>query len=212
MHASVSAPSATAPAVEQPRRALRARWLAVRDAALVVVAAGLVFQVLHVAEHLIQVVAWLGAPTSPAFLTPWAVEGRDLLATVAGTGAGTGNELLHLVGNVIFLAALVGLAAFDTADDRTGIRARSTARRRATRLAIGWQSVHVAEHVLLTTSAVVTGTAWGASTLFGLVATATPTAIAIRVLAHFLLNAIPTVLTVRALAARSPVASAPAAR
>lgn len=193
-------------------RALRARWLAVRDGAVMIVAAGLVFQGLHVVEHLVQVVAWVAAPTSPAFLTPWAVEGRDLLAGVTGSQAGLGNELLHLVGNVIFLAALAGLAAVDRADDRCGVRPRSPARARLTRLAIGWQCAHVAEHVVLTTTAAVAGGAWGASTVFGLIEASTPVGIATRVLFHFVLNAVPTVLTLRALTARRAILGAPTER
>lgn len=145
-----------------------------RDIALLTLA----FQLFHFIEHVAQLAYWLGNPTKAPFLTPWATAGRDILA-VDGT-AGGGNEILHLVGNLIFLAGIVALALI----------ARYSGRKLTEipylREAMALQGIHVAEHVLLTLSYLTLGSALGFTTLFGAAEGAFGSSL--RVWAHFLLN------------------------
>ena len=79
---------------------------------VVMAAVGLLgFQAFHVLEHGIQIGYWFGHPQAAPFLTPWAVVGRDVLAAPLGRGPARGAELLHLVGNLLFLGGLLLLAA-----------------------------------------------------------------------------------------------------
>lgn len=176
----------------------RRRWSVYRDGAVLAVAGGLVFQALHAVEHLAQLGMWLLHPLAPPYFTPWALAGRDGLAVVAG-GAGAGSELLHLIGNLVFLAALLGLRLVDATDGRLGVRPLSLPRERTVRRATVVQSVHVIEHLVLTFAVMLTGTPVGVSTLFGLLEAGTPGATALRVLFHFTLNAVPTILVARAI-------------
>lgn len=145
--------------------------------AAIVAVGGLGFQVFHLVEHLVQAVVWISSPDQPPFLTPWAIAGRDLLAIAGDTALGI--ELLHLVGNVIFLAGLVAL--------------RVLARHRSSRVrglsgALGVQLVHVVEHVMLTASTALLGMAVGITTAFGALEPG-QTLWTVRVLGHFTLNA-----------------------
>lgn len=165
-----------------------------RRAVLTLVAAvGLGFQVLHVAEHLVQSAVWVGATDQPPFLTPWAAWGADLLA-VAGHGS-LGQELLHLVGNAVFLAGLVALAALARPPGQW------------VRLALVVQGAHLLEHVALSLTTAVWGRAIGATTLLGTLE-AGPALWRLRVLAHLALN---TVATLAAAAAVIQTLSAPSA-
>lgn len=151
-----------------------------------VAAGGLGFQVVHVLEHVAQAGVWMAHPNQPPFLTPWAIAGRDALAV--GGDAALGNELLHLVGNLIFLAGLVALAL---------LARRRQAGGRALRLALVVQSLHVSEHLALTLTAATMGEAVGITTAFGLLDAGGPLW-ALRVNAHFVWNAVATVAAVGA--------------
>lgn len=160
------------------------------DVVLVTLAAGLLLtQTVHVAEHLVQFGYWVTHPTEPPFLTPVATIGRDALAPAARGAAAGGAELLHLLGNGLFLA---GLGLLGAHLDRVG-RPRPSALRGAVLV----QCVHLAEHVLLTMTWYATGTALGVTTLFGSLGGAA--ASSLRVIAHLLLNLAPTTLAVVAL-------------
>ncbi|MGH8945624.1 MAG: DUF6008 family protein [Acidimicrobiia bacterium] len=155
----------------------------VRDVAV----AALVFQIVHFIEHLAQLGYWVLNPVSAPWLTPWAITGRDLLI-VDGTAA-SGNELLHLVGNLIFLGGLLALVTL----------ARSEPRGEEIpylRPALWVQTVHVVEHLLLTGTYLAFGTAIGVTTLFGAASGAFGSGL--RVWAHFLLNLVGTYLAIRA--------------
>lgn len=168
-----------------------------RRAILTLVAvAGLSFQVLHIAEHVVQSAVWVAAPDRPPFLTPWATWGAEALAVTGH--ASLGQELLHLVGNAVFLLGLLALVA----------RVRPSAR--AVRLAVAWQGAHLLEHVALSLTTAVWGRAIGVTTLLGTLE-AGPTLWRLRVLAHLALNTIASIYaavgivhTVRASTTRSP--------
>jgi len=170
---------------------------------LVVAAAGIGFQVVHFVEHLAQLSYWALHPAEAPWLTPWAEAGRDALAV--GGDPATGTELLHLLGNVIFLVGLVALWRYAR---RSGEREGG-----ALRAGLWLQGVHVGEHVLLTGSWALFGRALGFSTLFG--ALSGPALAGFRVWWHFLMNLAVTVLAVVALWAfrerETPVATEPVA-
>jgi len=165
----------------------KGRWIT-RAVGYLAIAA-LVFQVVHFVEHLGQLGYWLGHPAEAPWLTPWAAEGRDALAI--GGETALGNELLHLLGNLIFLAGLIALAALcrragRTADDFPDLRA-----------ALVIQGFHVGEHVALTTTTAIYGNAIGLSTFLGLVSG--PAMTSYRVWFHLLINLIATWYAGRAL-------------
>ena len=159
-------------------------WRIIRDIAV----AALVFQVVHFVEHVAQLGYWMSHPAEAPWLTPWAIAGRDA-PIVDGTPA-SGNELLHLVGNLIFLAGLIALAALVW---RMG---RSSKDIPYLKPALWLQGIHVIEHVLLTGTYLAAGKAIGFTTLFGLAQG--PFGSGLRVWAHFLLNLVGTYFVVRA--------------
>jgi hypothetical protein len=149
---------------------------------LAIVYGAMAFQVVHALEHVLQIGYWIQHPTQPPWLTPWAEVGRDALALATDGQTGTGNELLHLGGNLIFLA---GLVAAVVVARRWSVPAERT---RWLRLALWLQAAHVAEHLVLTTTAIAWGAGHGASTAFGLLTPGTVLAAAVRVWLHLLLN------------------------
>lgn len=148
------------------------------------------FQVIHALEHVLQAGYWLLHPADAPWLTPWAAVGRDALAGLADGHPGSGSELLHLAGNIVFLVGLVALTALQPRSRRIHPR--------WLRAALVLQGLHVGEHVLLTATWLSTGRALGATTLFGLLDGAVMGGV--RVWAHFLLNLIATALAVAAIA------------
>lgn len=152
------------------------------------------FQVLHFAEHLLQVGYWLVHPADPPWLTPWAAAARDGLAWLTDGAAGTGNEVLHLVGNVVFLAGLVCAALAMAPRTLADAGERGPWLRRA----LWVQSLHVAEHLALTATWLAWGRAVGASNLLGLLDPATPVGSGTRVLVHFVINLVATAFALRA--------------
>lgn len=137
---------------------------------------GLAFQAVHFIEHIAQLGYWLARPLETPWLTPWAMAGRDQLAV--GGDAALGNEILHLVGNLIFLA---GLGAIHLYCQRQTLETPP-----ALRVATIIQSLHVAEHIALTATAAMAGKAIGVSTFLGLVDG--PVMTSYRVWFHFLIN------------------------
>lgn len=156
-----------------------------RSTWLLVAAAGIGFQVGHFVEHLAQLGYWAAHPSEAPWLTPWAAAGRDVL-TFGGPPT-TGVEVLHLLGNLIFLVGVVGLWMY--ARGRVGGS-------RPLRAALWLQGFHVGEHVLLTSTWLVTGSALGTSTLFGALDGAALSGY--RVWWHFIVNLAATILALRA--------------
>ncbi|MEC9473275.1 MAG: DUF6008 family protein, partial [Actinomycetota bacterium] len=106
-------------------------------------------------------------------------------------GAGQrGAEFLHLLGNTIFL---VGVLALFVLGRETRIRSRSI------QGAVLFQSLHFLEHILLTATVFVTGSGWGASTMFGRWSGSELSSH--RVWWHFTVNAIATAIALSALVA-----------
>jgi hypothetical protein len=166
------------------RAVRRVRWV---QYAMV---AGLSFQLFHLLEHFLQTGYWFLNPAEAPWLTPWAAAGRDML--VIGDHVSTGNELLHLVGNGIFFAALIAMVAVCRTYQRP------TARYPHLSKAMTAQGIHLAEHVLLTVTVFAFSQPLGASTVFGLASGAWGSSY--RVWFHFLLNFVATYYAAMALA------------
>lgn len=149
----------------------------------------LVFQAVHFVEHLGQVGYWVAHPLETPWLTPWAAEGRDALAI--GGELALGNELLHLVGNLIFLSGVVALVAYCQRRGREMLP--------GLRIALLIQGFHVIEHVALTVTSAIYGKAIGLSTFLGVVSG--PLMTSYRVWFHLLINLAATWYAARALAA-----------
>ncbi|MBM3139555.1 MAG: hypothetical protein FJZ92_04905 [Chloroflexi bacterium] len=155
--------------------------------------AGLLFQVVHFAEHLLQVAYLLGHAGEQAWMTPWGAWTRDRLAEALSSSRMVGMEVLHLLGNAAFLA---GLVALDAHGRVAGTRGRVG---RWLTAALAVQGLHVVEHVALTASVIATGHAAGATTLLGALHGEPGFATWFRVWAHFLLNLVGSAAVVVAL-------------
>jgi len=168
-----------------------------RQSALSKVVVGAVgFQVFHFLEHGLQLGYWFFNTKQKPWLTPWAQTGVDGLAfwcqiwPGSGRAGQRGAELLHLVGNTIFLVGVLALFML----------ARETrTRNRSIQGAVLFQGLHFLEHILLTATVFVTGTSWGASTMFGRWSGSELSSH--RVWWHFTVNAIATAIALSALVA-----------
>jgi len=159
--------------------------------AAVVATLGMLFQIGHFAEHAFQFVVWILGDLSnicgrdTAWMSPWATElvnriGTGLFPTFdAPRRMMLGMEVLHLIGNSIFLAALVALYY--------------CVRSKWARWAIYIETFHLYEHIMLTVSAYYVGKPIGLSTLFGgtSVIGGREFAVGFRVTWHFVMNLLP---------------------
>jgi hypothetical protein len=157
----------------------------------VVAALGLAFQVGHFFEHAAQFVIWLVGDLSgicgrdTPWMSPWVTEmvRRFGLAVFPSADAARrmmlGMEVLHLVGNSIFLTAL-GALYYCT-------------RSKWVRWAFYIESFHLYEHIMLTATALFVGKPIGMSTLFGGVGLVDGKefAVGFRVSWHFAMNLLP---------------------
>jgi hypothetical protein len=146
------------------------------------VIAGGLFQFFHTLEHIIQLIRWALSPYSPPYMSPVAkTAAKQLESTFAEltsiTGIPTiGMELLHLVGNAIFLSGGVVLY-FAPAFKKIKPYAL---------YAFLFEAIHLAEHLSLTYFAASKKSAWGSSTLFNLLSG--PQLTTHRILWHFTMN------------------------
>lgn len=145
----------------------------VRTSVLVATAGGLIFQLGHLLEHTLQMVIWFVHPQRAPWMSPWAHELALALGRIPAADSAEmtsamqrGMEVLHLVGNAIFLIAAAGVFAL--------VRAQAVAKGSQAADATSWaraglvlQLLHTVEHVALTASVLATGRAVGLSTWFG---------------------------------------------
>jgi uncharacterized protein DUF6008 len=152
-----------------------------------VIILGVLGQIGHLQEHVAQAGYWVLHPESAvAWMTPW---GSGLAAgfqVVDPSRATLGMEILHFVGNCIFLAGLVALMVITS-------RARATKARKWAKMGVWMQGIHGLEHLSLMLSVWVGGKAIGLSTWFGLLE-AGPGAVTYRVWWHFIANVIGSVI------------------
>lgn len=151
---------------------------------------GLLFQAGHFIEHITQFGVWLFGPKNAMYMTPWATSLVDWIGTFFDTTRTIGQsrligvEILHLVGNSIFLIAICSYYYFN--------------KTKHVRKAFWWQVFHVFEHILLTTSIFVFGKSLGFSSLFGL-NTSILFSIGFRIIFHFVINLIPSIYILKAI-------------
>ncbi len=155
---------------------------------LITVALGITFQIGHFVEHAVQFGMWLFSNKSVAWMSPWAmwlVHQIGHITVPQATHArqmAVGMELLHLIGNSIFLATLGGMYTISP--------------RRCIRWALYVEGFHLCEHIMLTLSILLLGKAMGLSTLFGYSSMlwGPEGAVGYRVFWHFALNLVPSVM------------------
>ncbi|WP_244231342.1 DUF6008 family protein [Saccharomonospora piscinae] len=141
------------------RRAVRP-WVYHGSAGVIIL--GMLGQLGHVQEHFAQVGYWVAHPNEKAWMTPLGTGLADGFGQVAPDKPSLGMEILHMVGNFIFLAGLVGVVLITR-------RALHTRARRWGVMGTIMQGIHGVEHVVLTLSvALGASQAIGFSTFFGL--------------------------------------------
>jgi hypothetical protein len=171
--------------------------ISMRGSLAIAVAMGIAFQVGHFTEHAVQFGVWLAGVHSYAYISPVAKFFIHYLGTFFYPAAPVarqnlmGMEILHLIGNAIFLATIAGLFYFF--------------RTKSVRWALYVEGFHLVEHLLLTSTAHVTNQALGFSTLFGYAETwgGHEFAVGYRVFWHFALNLVPSGLMMVPLMRRS---------
>lgn len=156
-----------------------------------VAALALLFQLGHFAEHAFQFVVWILGDLSnicgrdTPWMSPWATElVRQIGIFLFPNGGGARQmmlsmEVLHLIGNSIFLAGLASLYY--------------CVRSKWVRWALFIESFHLYEHIMLTATAYFIGKPVGMSTLFGgtSVVGSREFAVGFRVIWHFGMNLLP---------------------
>jgi hypothetical protein len=151
------------------------------------VALGVAVQLGHLSEHTAQLGYWAGHRNSPAWMTPWANGLARGFGRVDPSKPTLGMEILHFIGNMAFLAGLVGLLMLTRRSPQ--LKARKWAR-----MGVWMQGLHGLEHLSLMVS-VWAGAprAIGVSTGFGLVDPG-PGLWTYRIWWHFVANVIGSVV------------------
>ncbi len=162
---------------------------------VVAVGLGLAFQVGHFFEHAVQFAIWVSGNyrwvsfsfcgRDVPYMSPPATEMVRLLGTYLFPEAPlarqmtVGMEVLHLIGNAIFLATIAGTLCLFPA--------------RLVRYAFYIEGAHMCEHILLTFSACFLGQPIGLSTMFGHATSllGIEAAVGWRVTFHFVMNLLP---------------------
>jgi hypothetical protein len=155
-------------------------------AAVAVIGLGVVGQIGHVQEHVAQAGIWVVHPDSPPGMTPWGDSLARGFGRVDPANKALGMEILHLVGNMIFLAGLAGVMVVT----RRAVRSRA---RRWGRMGMWMQTIHGLEHLSLTLSVALGARAIGLSTWFGLLPDG-PGLWTYRVWWHFIANVVGSVI------------------
>jgi hypothetical protein len=128
----------------------------VYQGALCVILIGVVGQIGHLQEHIAQAGYWVGHPNAKPWMTPWGTGLAKGFGQVNTAKPSLGMEILHLVGNFIFLAGMAGVMVIT-------YRARQTRTRKWGRMGVWMQGIHGLEHLSLTLSV-----AFGAKQAIGL--------------------------------------------
>jgi hypothetical protein len=156
-------------------------------AGLTVIVIGVIGQIGHLTEHVAQVGYWFQHPNSPAWMTPWGsalARGFGQVDTFKPT---LGMEILHLTGNLIFLAGLAAVMVITR-------HARRTRTRFWGKMGVWMQGIHGLEHLSLTLSVWFGASqAIGLSTWFGQL-TPGPGLTTYRIWWHFIANVIGSII------------------
>lgn len=150
----------------------------------VVIVLGVLGQLGHLQEHVAQVGYWVGHPNAKTgWMTPWGTALAMGFGMVDMTKPTLGMEILHFIGNLIFLAGLAAVMVITS-------RARTTRTRWWAKMGVWMQGIHGLEHLSLMLSVWLGAKeAIGLSTWFGLLAPG-PGAATYRVWWHFIANVI----------------------
>ena len=180
-------------AVAALRTANRRQRPWVFTATAVVIVLGVLGQIGHLQEHVAQVGYWLGHPNVvKGWMTPWGTALAMGFGVVDTSKPTLGMEILHFVGNLIFLSGLAAVMVLTT-------RARGTKTRRWARMGVWMQGIHGLEHLSLMLSVWLGAKqAIGLSTWFGLLDPG-PGATTYRVWWHFIANVVGSVIFAMAL-------------
>ncbi|MFC8534803.1 DUF6008 family protein [Streptomyces sp. NPDC057249] len=167
------------------RRAVRP-WL--YKVAVALIGIGVIGQIGHFQEHVAQAAYWIAHPYDPAWMTPWGNSFSRGFGQLDPSKPSLGMEILHLIGNFIFLAGLVGIVQIT---HRVAGQLKS---RKWARMGVWMQGIHGLEHIVLTASvALGASRAIGLSTWFGAIE-AGPALATYRVWWHFVANAVGTAI------------------
>jgi hypothetical protein len=153
-----------------------------------VIMLGVLGQLGHLQEHVAQVGYWVLHPeAATGWMTPWGSELAMGFQMIYPSRLTLGMEILHFIGNLIFLAGLAALMVITT-------RARATKTRRWAKMGVWMQGIHGLEHLSLMLSIWLGAKhAIGLSTWFGLLDVG-PGATTYRVWWHFIANVIGSVI------------------
>lgn len=156
---------------------------------LIIVVLSFVFQGAHFLEHALQFGVWLFGPKDVVYMTPWATNLVEWIASFFSSvdvlqARLIGIEFLHLIGNAIFFIGICVYQRFYTS--------------RAVKIVFWFQFAHVIEHILLTVTILTVGVPLGVSTLFGANASI-PFMVSYRIIWHFVINLIPSFFIAKAL-------------
>ena len=157
-----------------------------------IVLLGVFGQIGHLQEHVAQVGYWVQHPNSKPWMTPWG-EGLAMgFGRVDTSHPALGMEILHFVGNMIFLAGMVGVMVLTCR--APGVRARMWGR-----MGVWMQGLHGLEHLSLMLSVWLGATRpIGVSTWFGVMHPG-PGLWTYRIWWHFLANVLGSVIFAGAL-------------
>ncbi len=127
-----------------------------------VIVLGVIGQIGHFQEHIAQAGYWVGHPNAQPWMTPWGTGLAKGFGQVDSMKPTLGMEILHLMGNFIFLAGIAGIVVITR-------RALGTKSRKWGKMGVWMQGIHGLEHLTLTLSVWFGAKqAIGLSTWFGL--------------------------------------------
>lgn len=156
--------------------------------AVAVIGLGVIGQIGHFQEHIAQAAYWTAHPEAPAWMTPWGDSLARGMGQVDPSKPTLGMEILHLTGNFVFLAGLVGIMLIT----KRATQARKS--RKWARMGVWMQGIHGLEHVALTLSvALGASRAIGLSTWFGAIPPGTALT-TYRIWWHFVANLVGTAI------------------
>ncbi|HEX3649973.1 MAG TPA: DUF6008 family protein [Pseudonocardiaceae bacterium] len=166
----------------------RGRRAWVYGSAITVITLGVLGQIGHLQEHVAQVAVWVFHPEAAAgYMTPWGGALAMGFQMVDPARKTLGMEILHFVGNMIFLAGMCAIMVITS-------RARAAKARRWAKMGVWMQGIHGLEHLSLMLSIWFGAKqAIGLSTWFGLLDPG-PGAVTYRVWWHFIANVIGSVI------------------
>ncbi len=126
------------------------------NGAVGVIVLGVLGQIGHLQEHVAQAGYWVAHPNAKPWMTPWGTGLANGFGQVDTAKPSLGMEILHLIGNFIFLAGLAGIMLVTK-------RTAHTMSRKWGRMGMWMQGIHGLEHLSLTLSV-----AFGAKQAIGL--------------------------------------------